>query len=74
MSDARIAFVDWLSLISLKGLFLARATMYLAEVVPIERKGGLRPQLEQMKLSGDDLLRGGHSGQIELVLHLFTSH
>lgn len=56
-----------------EGFFL-RSITYLAEVVPVERKGGLRPQLEQMKLSSDDLLRGGHRGQIELVLHLLTAH
>lgn len=42
--------------------------------MPVECQGSLWPQLEQMQLSGEDLLSGGHRGQIELVLHLFTAH
>lgn len=47
---------------------------HLAEVVPVECQRGLRPQLEQMQLGSDDLLGGGHRGQVELILHLFTAH
>lgn len=47
---------------------------YLAEMVPVEGRGGLGSQFEEMELCCEDLLGCGHSGQIEPVLHLLTAH
>lgn len=47
---------------------------YLAEMLSVERQSCLRPQLEEMELGGEDLLRTGNRGQTESVLHLFTAH
>lgn len=54
-------------------VFISQCT-YLTEVMSVECQCCLRPQLEEMKLCGENLLSSGHCGQIEPELHLFTAH
>lgn len=54
-------------------LFSVQMT-YLAEVMSVKCQHCLRSQLEQMELCSQDLLSGGHCGQVEPELHLFTTH
>lgn len=47
---------------------------YLTEVMSVEGERCLRPELEQMKFSCEDLLTLTHRGEVEAKLNLIAVH